>query len=236
METVQQLEARAGELRQQGQLAECRQTLEQAIRLAKTRQPQDLAELARLINNLGFVAREMADHKNAEQFFQLALSLERRLGDPDNPEMAITLQHVGRYAHWRQDFDTSWKCWSEALEIWKRLVFGKKQFGYSVYLASALHALGEFFADTGKFDDARQNFEQALSVRESILPPGHPDIIENLGNLGKLCAYLKDFPAARTYLRRAVPLYLKELGPNHDETQQLQNLLGQVDAYLAKVN
>lgn len=236
METIQQLEARAGQLRQQGQLAECRQVLEQAIRLSKTRQPQNLAELARLLNNLGFVAREMSDHENAEQYFQLSLSLERRLGDPDNPELAITLQHVGRYAHWRRDYDTSWKCWSEALEIWKRIVFGKKQYGYSVYLASTLHALGEFFADTDRFDYARQNFEQALSVRERILPPDHPDIIENLGSLGKLCAFLKDYPAAQKYLRRAVPLYLKELGPAHRETQQLQSLLKQAEAQLAKAN
>jgi tetratricopeptide (TPR) repeat protein len=210
--------------------------LEQAIRLAKAQQPQDLAMLARLFNNLGFVTKMMTDHKNAEQYFQLSLSLERRIGDSDNPEMAITLQHVGRYAHLRQDFDTSWKCWTEALEIWKRLVFGKKQYGYSIYLASALHALGEFFADTGKFDYARQNFEQALTVRESILPPDHPDIVENLGNLGKLCAYLKDYLAARTYLRRAVPLYLKELGPEHRETQQLQNLLRQAETHLSKAN
>jgi tetratricopeptide (TPR) repeat protein len=236
MEPVQQLEIRASELRQQGKLAEARQTLEQAIHLAKARQPQDLTELARLLNNLGFIAREMADHKNAEQYFQLALALECRLGDPDNSEMAITLQHVGRYAHWRQDFDTSLKCWVEALEIWKRLVFGKKQFGYSIYLTSALHAMGELFADTGKFDYARQNFEQALELREMILPPDHPDIIENLGNLGKLCAYLKDYPLARTYLRRAVPLYLQTLGPEHRETQQLQNLLRQAEAYLSRVN
>jgi tetratricopeptide (TPR) repeat protein len=236
METIQQLEMRANELRQQGKLTECRQTLEQAIQLARARQPQDLTELARLINNLGFAAKEMSDHKHAEQYFQLSLSLERRIGNPDNPEMAVTLQHVGRYAHLRQDYDTSWKCWTEALEIWKRLVLGKQQYGYTVYLASALHALGEFFADTGQFDFARQNFEQALTARESILPPDHPDIIENLGNLGKLCTYTKDYSAACTYLKRAVPLYLKELGPEHRETQQLQNLLRQAETYLSKVN
>jgi tetratricopeptide (TPR) repeat protein len=171
----------------------------------------------------------MGEFPAAETYFRQSLAIDRALGDPDNPEMAITLQHIGRMAHVRQDYQTSWTCWTEALAIWKRLVLEKKEAGYIHYLASCLHALGEHFADNWNYPSARQNFEQSLNLRLSILPADHPDIAENLANLGRLCAAMEDYTPARMYLKRALPLYSAEFGPDNAVVRELDDLIAEIE-------
>lgn len=233
MKSIEKLESEAQQYMSKGDFQNCINSLNQALELAQSSKPSDLALVARLLNNLGFSYRQLMDLLKAEEYFKQSLRLERQIGDPDNPEMAITLQHLGRIAHSRQDYDTSLKLWTEAFEIWKRLVLEKNQSGYIVYLASCLHALGEQSADTGNFGSARRDFEQALDLREKILPPNHPDIAENLANLGKLCAFTNDPSSARSYLKRAIPLYISELGENHVEVRNLVGTLAKVEKQLA---
>lgn len=236
MNPVEQLESEARQYMSKGDFQNGIHALNQALGMAQIPKPLDLVLIARLLNNLGFAYRELRDLQTAEKYFQQSLQVERQIGDPDNPEMAITLQHLGRMAHYRRDYETSWKLWTEALEIWKRLVLGKNQGGYIHYFASCLHALGEHLADTGNYPYARRNFEQALELREQVLPPNHPDIAENLANLGRLCAIINDPSSARNYLKRAIPLYISELGQNHAEVQNLIELLSNVEKRLASLS
>jgi Flp pilus assembly protein TadD len=88
-----------------------------------------------------------------------------------------------------------------------------------------LYACGEYFAKTGEYAIARKNFEQALTLRQNMLPPDHPDIAENLGGLGAMCMNLHDFASASVYLKRAIPLYQSELGPNDRQVMDLRRML-----------
>jgi tetratricopeptide (TPR) repeat protein len=233
MKSIEQLESEARQFMTQNDFQNCINVLNEALKITQSSKPLDLITVARLLNNLGFAYSQLRNLQTAEKYFRQSLEVERQIGDPYNPEMAITLQHLGRMAHLRRDYETSWKLWTEALEIWKRLVLGKNQGGYIHYLASCLHALGEHMADTGNYSLARTNFEQALDLREKVLPTNHPDIAENLANLGKLCAFTKDPSSARNYLKRAIPLYISELGENHLEVRNLIGTLAKVEKQLA---
>jgi eukaryotic-like serine/threonine-protein kinase len=187
MDDVQQLENRATAAIGRKDFAAARQDFEAAVRLTETNPSADPNVVGRLLNNAGYACRQLGDLDPAEDHFRRAVEAHRRTGDPDNPELAVSLHHLGRMAHYRRAYDQSWACWTEALEIWKRLILGKGKREYLHYLASTLHACGEHLADTGKHQAARQNFEQALGLRESILSPDHSDIAENVYHLGLLC-------------------------------------------------
>lgn len=228
MGELQQLEGQATAAIGRKDYAAARRDFEQAVRLAEA----DPNVLGRLLNNAGYACRELGDLGSAEGYFRRAVEAHRRTGDPDNPELAVSLQHLGRMAHFRQEYDRSWECWTEALGIWKRLILQEGRHEYLHYLASALHACGEHLADTGQHQAARQNFEQALQLREPILPPDHSEIAENVLHLGKLCAYLEDWAAARPHLQRAVRLYIAKLGPDDEGVRELRATLENVEGHL----
>lgn len=229
---LDQLEEKANQCRERNDLAGTRQALDQALAAALVAPGPDLGRLGRILNNLGFTHREMHDYPAAEQYFRRAVDAYRQMGVRDNPELANTLQHLGRMAQYRQDYDTVWACWAEALEIWKRFITTKERAGYIPYMASCLCALGEYFADTQNYAAARQNFEQALKLREASLPAGHADIAENLYFLAMLCATTGDLTAAQGYLKRAIPLYAQELGRNHELVRELYGRLQDVEQKL----
>ncbi len=106
MKSIEQLESEAQRSMAKGGFQNCISSLNQALEIAQSSKPSDLVLVARLLNNLGFSYRQLMDLQKAEEYFKQSLKLERQIGDPDNPEMAITLQHLGRLAHFRQEYDT----------------------------------------------------------------------------------------------------------------------------------
>ena len=70
MKSTQQLEAEARQFMSQGDFQNSIHTLNQALGIAQTSKPLDLALIARLFNNLGFAHRELRDLPTAEKYFQ----------------------------------------------------------------------------------------------------------------------------------------------------------------------
>ena len=113
--------------------------------------------------------------------------------------------------------------------MWKTIIKSEGEPGYIHYLASCLHALGEIFAEQRQFDRARQNFEQALKLRQDTLPDGHPDLAQSFADLGTLYMLEGNLKAARSNLRRALHLYETILGPNDPMTRAVVSALGRIE-------
>jgi tetratricopeptide (TPR) repeat protein len=226
MTDLVKLEEHANHLVSREDYPAARLAFEEALRVAESSLTAEPRVIGRLLNNAGFSCRGAGDLRAAEDYFRRALQVYEEMENPEDPEIAVTLQHLGRKAHLRRDYESSWQYWTEALEIWKRFIFADEaNAGYIPYLASCLHACGEHLADTGDHQAARRNFEQALHLRRLNLPADHPDITESLMHLGKLCAFLGDYPAALPYLQEAVPLLTKALGPDHKVVQDVKRTL-----------
>jgi tetratricopeptide (TPR) repeat protein len=223
MDELAQLEAQASACIQQQDYESARRFLDQARVVVES--THDQAKQAQVFNNLGFVCSALGDLDAAQTYLARALTIYREAGSVDSPDLAITLQHVGRLAQRRGDNQRAWGYWVEELAIWKRL----ESSDHIPHLATCLHACGEIMADDGEYTLARQNFEQALALREQTLPPGHADITESLADLGRLCATQGDAKAARRYLQRALPFYVSAFGPDHPAVQELQTILARVE-------
>ena len=85
---------------------------------------------------------------------------------------------------------------------------------------------GAAWVRAGQYAEARPPLETALSSREKVLGPNHPDTANSLNNLGALLDSQGDFDGAKPYYERALAIHEKVLGPNHPDTALSLNNLG----------
>src|SRR5215813_8576746 len=84
---------------------------------------------------------------------------------------------------------------------------------------------------TGKYDEALPYFEGALEIRERMLGPDHPDVIQAINGLATIYYYKGEYSKAEPLFQRALAIREKSLGPEHtDVAQSLNNL---ANLYLA---
>lgn len=69
--------------------------------------------------------------------------------------------------------------------------------------------------NAGKYDDALEPCQRALTIREKALGKEHPDVAQSLGNLGSLYDAKGDYERAEQLHQRALMIREKVLGPEH---------------------
>jgi tetratricopeptide (TPR) repeat protein len=91
--------------------------------------------------------------------------------------------------------------------------------------ANLLERAGNYFHGRGDYLAARPLFESALTIREKLLGPEHPDTATALNDLGHLLQAQGDFAGTRPLHERALAIREKLLGPEHPDTSQSLNNL-----------
>jgi tetratricopeptide (TPR) repeat protein len=89
-----------------------------------------------------------------------------------------------------------------------------------------LHEAGLYLYEHGQYAATRPLYEQALTIRERVLGPEHPDTAQTLNHLGQLARKLSSDDDAEQYYARARAIRERVLGPGHPDTAQTLNDLG----------
>lgn len=220
-DSLHQVEQAAKAAFQKGDYASAKRLFLNTLTLAEAKPNPDRLYLAQVLNNLGFVHQCIHDFVLADQYYARSLEIYRALNNGDSAEFAIALHNAGRTAYLQKNSKAAWNYWTEELDMWKRL----KNPDCTHYVATCLQACGEVMADAGEFERARRNFEQALELRQNVLPSNHADIADNFFLLARLCEAQKDRPAARTYFKKALPLFVSALGKSHPVVKDIENSL-----------
>ena len=98
--------------------------------------------------------------------------------------------------------------------------------GEPLVQARMLAAMGTVYQGLGLYDDALALLGRALTVRESVLPPTHPEVGESLVRLGALQRIRGDLPASEDNLRRALDIQEAAFGPDAHEVGHALDALG----------
>jgi tetratricopeptide (TPR) repeat protein len=77
----------------------------------------------------------------------------------------------------------------------------------------------------GAFEQARRLFERALTIREKVLGPEHPDTATSLNNLALVLQHQGDRTGVRPLYERALTIWEKACGPEHPDTATALNNL-----------
>ena len=86
--------------------------------------------------------------------------------------------------------------------------------------------VGYYVKSSGNYANAQPFFKRALTIREKVLGPDHPDTAVSLNNLGTLLRTMGDLTTARPYYEQALAINGKVLGPDHPHTASSLNNLG----------
>jgi tetratricopeptide (TPR) repeat protein/predicted Ser/Thr protein kinase len=100
-----------------------------------------------------------------------------------------------------------------------------RAWGADDVVAWYLNNVGVIAMQEGKYDEARDDFEQSMAIWEQVLGPEDPHVASSLNNLGGVAYREGKYDEARDYGERALAIREKVLGPQHPKVAgSLSNL------------
>jgi tetratricopeptide (TPR) repeat protein len=103
--------------------------------------------------------------------------------------------------------------------------------GDSKIRGELLHTLGETYMGLGLHDRAVELLKRALSVRQAVLGPEHPDTLKSMYDLAVTYQSAYRSAEAKPLFEVALKSYMAVLGPDHPDT--LRSMFGLAWAYWA---
>jgi serine/threonine-protein kinase len=94
--------------------------------------------------------------------------------------------------------------------------------------ANAFNSQGLLLTVQGRHEEARQEYERALALREKVLGPDHPMVTPSLNNLGNVFEEMGRYEEARQMHERVLAIREKVLGPQHPDMAGALGNLGNV--------
>lgn len=101
-----------------------------------------------------------------------------------------------------------------ALELLENAAITLNQTGDPMYLARTLAYLGQAYSSTGKYAQAEEQLQMALSIRQDKLPETHELIAASYNDLGMVYSQT-DVDKALDYFDKALALYTRLHGASH---------------------
>lgn len=176
--------------------------------------------LAGLLSNWGLLYVDMGKYQEAEPLLQDALELREQLLQPDNPDIAISLNTLAGCYSGQERHREAELLLRRALEI------DEKAYGPNhPEIATDLLSLAGCCDSQEKYDQAEQLYRWALTISETQQVPLYALIANILNKLGFLLHRQGDYPQAELFYRQALAIRETHLeSQNLDTAQNLHNL------------
>jgi serine/threonine protein kinase/tetratricopeptide (TPR) repeat protein len=167
-------------------------------------------DVASSLRGLGAVLYRRGEFANAEEAYRRALAIVRERLGADHPVtgqtlsvLASTLGQMGR--------DTE----AEPLML-EAVRIQEKAFGpMHSQVASELNNLASLYGRQGRQDKAAEIFERTAVILQHIFGEAHQNVAIAFRNLGLTYSLVGEYARSDTYLRRALEIDEKNLGPSN---------------------
>jgi tetratricopeptide (TPR) repeat protein len=206
---VEVVEARIGRLQTLYEAGKYRDRLIHAdALLAAARDTQYSPVYAQALYRVASLEERTSRFDDALQRVHLAIPLAAESGDALTVAQGWLLLHriLGRQAKFH-----------DALALELPMAAALEQAGDARARATALNAVGNIFFDLGRYADALSQYQEALSIREAVLGPSHPDVAMCLNNIGNVLSLQGNNSEALKHHQRALHVYESALGPTHPD-------------------
>ena len=169
--------------------------------------------LARLYENLGFYAQ-------AEQFYQLALEIEKERVGKQHQDYATILNNLALVYEKQGKYTEAEKFHQESLEI-KEATIGKKHPDYAI----TLNNLALVYDHQGKYEEAEKFYQESLQIKEATIGKKHPDYAITLNNLALVYDHQGKYEEAEKFYQESLQIKEATIGKKHpDYAITLNNL------------
>jgi serine/threonine-protein kinase len=162
----------------------------------RLRGPGDTLVAARL-GELGLVLTEQGRYREAQAVLEEALAMQRRRLGPTHRAVDATLRALAQNRHLQGHEQSADSLYGQAVAI-------ARAGGDSLALANDLSAWAELRFRNNAFAEAESLYQDALTIRQRLLDPDHPDVALAQQNLATLWSARGDYAAAERLLREVV--------------------------------
>lgn len=100
--------------------------------------------------------------------------------------------------------------------------------------AGYMVALAQTFEDNGDYERAAQILQSAIKLKEKEYGIEHPELGEDLFNLGLLCWAIDKQGEAQRLLSRSLDIYKRTFGSDHREVREIDNVIAELNAEIAQ--
>ncbi len=183
-------------------------------------------DVARNLNNLAELYREMGNYSQAEPFYQRALAISEKVLGKEHPSVAVSLNNLAELYKAQGNYSQAEPLYGRSLAI-KEKVLGKEHPSVAV----SLNNLAELYNAQGNYSQAEPLYGRSLAILEKVLGPEHPLVATSLNNLAALYREQGNYSQAEPLLQRSLAISEKVLGKEHPSVAvSLNNLAALYDA------
>jgi serine/threonine-protein kinase len=191
--------------------------VEQRVRLFGPDHP----DTADSVVALATLRKDQAKLEEAERLANDALSSLRRTVPPDHPSVARALATLGNLFQERGLYDKSLAPLEEAVRLYSASPASR------VDLAATLTVLANTHFYAGRFDVSDSLNKRVLEMDRQLYGDRHPNVADDLINLGASQTSLGHHDVAGRYYREALAILEPWYGANHPETASAKTILAQ---------
>jgi len=205
---------------QLGKLDQADQLLSLALDRRKALFGPDAPEVAESLVTLGLLRGDQAQYEDEEKLVRQGLDIDKRLLPPTHPALGKATYALGRALDQRGEYDQAIPVLEEAVRI---------QSAPGGSTADLIVSLGEL-ANTqfylGHYDISESLNQRALAMDRQLYGDRHPNVAEDMVNLGAIQYERGNYKEAEKYDREALDIIRSFFGTDHPETASLMTMLG----------
>ncbi|MHC4421381.1 MAG: tetratricopeptide repeat protein [Planctomycetota bacterium] len=187
-----------------------REVLENAARQidAAFREQPDVA--AALRDTIGTVYESLGRFADALPHLRAALKIRRELLGGSHPDVATSLNNLGRLMYEMRDYEDAEPMLREAVEI-RRVVLGNEHPQVAIVLSN----LASLLRAMEQYDESAAMYLEALEINQKAHGYDHPAVAITLIRLAKLWETTGDDKSAESLYRQALDMQRKLVGEEH---------------------
>jgi tetratricopeptide (TPR) repeat protein len=202
----------------QGHLEEAESNIIKAYESSKD-EPKCKEGNNKILNNLAQLYLDKGIYQQALDLHQKVLTDRIKNLSRNHPDVALSLNNIGRIFNEINRYDEAESKLKEALKILELFPHENR------LIATCIENLGIAYLRQGRINDAKKNFHQSLQMNESHLGERHPDIVYSLTNLAACFEGEGNYLEAKNTLHRAL-----DISQDHEyvNNSDLLNSLGEI--------
>lgn len=197
-------------LRDQGQISEAEQAMEQSADLYKRTENTETAEYTKLLRDLAYIKRMQGNYDQALPLARQALNIEQRIYGKSNIQTAETYFVLASILQHQHKYEQAKKNQLKSLKIINANIDGPHP-----GKATNFNNLGNIYESQDSLQKAKMYYQKALQMNEELYGGVHSSIATSASNLADVLKYQDKLNSAEVLIKRAIKVRTKTSGKNH---------------------
>jgi tetratricopeptide (TPR) repeat protein len=186
-------------------------------------EPKSDDKHSKFMYELGWIYADMGDDRQAIEYYEQALFIDRAVYGDRHPNVAARLNNIGEAWRVLGKPKKAIKYYEQALAIGK-VVYGDRH----PNVATSLNNIGAAWSALGEQKKALEYYEQALAIGKAVYGDRHPNVATGLNNIGEAWYAQGEQKKALEYYEQALAIGKAVYSDRHPNVAIFLNNIGLV--------